>query len=160
MPKAFYSIVLDHPADAVWAVIRPFDHYAWAGVESETIIEGGKAGDQVGAIRRITIDQNTVRRQVLLAHSDRERSYSYGLCDPPHLPLRNFAATIRVTPVVASGGAFVEWWATFDCAADEADRWVNFFERDGFAVWLDALRRFMAAHPPRGARVSAGPGRS
>lgn len=45
MAHAFYSIVLDHPADAVWAVIRPFDHYAWAGVEGATVIEDGKAGD-------------------------------------------------------------------------------------------------------------------
>ena len=47
MAKSYYSIVLAHPADEVWAVIRPFDHYAWAGVDSETIIEEGKAGDQV-----------------------------------------------------------------------------------------------------------------
>ena len=39
MPKSYYSMVVDHPAADVWAVIRPFDHYAWAGVESETIIE-------------------------------------------------------------------------------------------------------------------------
>lgn len=44
MAKSYYSIVLDHPADDVWSVIRPFGHYAWAGVESNTIIEDGKAG--------------------------------------------------------------------------------------------------------------------
>ena len=52
MARSYYSVMLYHPADEVWAVIRPFDHYAWAGVESETIIEHGKAGDQVGAVRR------------------------------------------------------------------------------------------------------------
>jgi hypothetical protein len=144
MAKAFYSIVLDHSADDVWEVIRLFDHYAWAGVESETTIEAGKAGDQVGAVRRIAIDDKTIRRQVLLAHSDCDRSYTYGLCDPPYLPLRNYAATIRVTPVTESNKAFVEWWATFDCAAEDHDRWVGFFEKDGFAKWLEALRRFMA----------------
>lgn len=144
MAKAFYSTVLDHPADAVWAVIRPFDHYAWAGVESETTIEGGKAGDQVGAVRRIALGDGVIRRQVLLAHSDVERSYSYGLCDPPYLPLQDYVATIRVTPVVETKAAFVEWWATFDCAADERARWVGYFETQGFAAWLAALRRFMS----------------
>ena len=43
MAKSYYSVVLDHPANEVWSAIRPFDHYAWAGVESETIIEEGKA---------------------------------------------------------------------------------------------------------------------
>src|SRR5205809_7672925 len=29
MPRAFYSIVLDHSADDVWTVIRSFDAYTW-----------------------------------------------------------------------------------------------------------------------------------
>jgi hypothetical protein len=144
MPRAFYSVVLDHPAEAVWAVIRAFDHYAWAGVEAETTIEGGKAGDQVGAVRRIVLSDNSVRRQILLAHSDIDRFYSYSLCDPPYLPLRNFVATIRVTPIVQDDNAFVEWWATFDCAERENDHWIGFFEKEGFAKWLAALREFMA----------------
>jgi hypothetical protein len=143
MARSYYSIILDHGADAVWAAIRPFDHYAWAGVESETIIEDGKVGDQVGAIRRVATGDKTIR-QILLAHSDPGRSYSYALCDPPPFPVRNYTATIRVAPVVESGQAFVEWWATFDCAADEYDRWVRHFEMEGFAKWLAALRRFMA----------------
>jgi hypothetical protein len=144
MAKAFYSIVLDHPADEVWAAIRPFDHYAWAGIEAETTIEAGKAGDQVGAVRRISMGDGAIRRQVLCAHSDCDRSYSYALSDPPYLPVRNYIATIRVTPVVETDQAFVEWWATFDCAAEEHDRWVGQFENEGFARWLAALRRFMA----------------
>jgi polyketide cyclase/dehydrase/lipid transport protein len=143
MAKSHYSIVLNHPAEEVWAVIRPFDHYAWAGVQSETSIEAGKAGDQVGAIRRITMGEKIIR-QILLAHSDLERSYTYALCDPPPFPVRNYVATIRVAPIVESDTAFVEWWATFDCAAEEYDRWTNHFEKEGFAKWLSALRHFMA----------------
>ena len=94
MAKSYYSIALDSSAEEVWAVIRPFDHYAWAGVESETIIEAGKAGDQVAAIRRVTVGDKVIR-QLLLAHSDLDRSYTYALCDPPPLPVRNYIATIR-----------------------------------------------------------------
>jgi len=143
MPNAYYSTLVNHPAAEVWAVIRPFDHYTWAGVQGETTIESGKAGDQVGAIRRITTGDKIVR-QILLAHSDRERSYTYALCDPPLFPVRNYVATIRIAPVVASNETFVEWSATFDCAADECDRWANHFEKEGFAKWLSALCDFMA----------------
>src|SRR5205823_5375927 len=122
-------------------VIRPFDHYAWAGVEGETVIEDGKAGDQVGAVRRVTLPDRVIR-QKLLAHSDIERFYTYHFCEPA--PVRNYVATIHVVPVVASRHAFVEWQASFDCAEDERDRWVRQFEQEGFAVWLAALRRFMA----------------
>ena len=152
MPAAFYSVVLDHPAADVWKVIRLFDRYAWAGVPATTI-EDGRAGDQIGAVRRIETGDGIVRRQVLLGHSDQDRSYTYAICDPPYLPLENYVSTIRVTPVVESGKAFVEWSATFDCAADERARWVNFFENDGFAKWLGALREFMA----QGEEVPSGP---
>jgi hypothetical protein len=144
MAKSYYSIVLDNSAEEVWAVIRPFDHYAWAGVESQTIIEGGKAGDQVAAIRRVTMGDKIIR-QILLAHSDIDRSYTYALCDPPPFPVRNYIATIRVAPIVETNKAFVDWWATFDCAAEEYDRWTKHFEKEGFAKWLAALRRFMQA---------------
>ena len=141
MAKAYYSTVLDHSADDVWLVIRPFGHHAWAGVESETVLEDGKAGDQVGAVRRVALPGRVIRQQ-LLAHSDVERSYTYFFCEPA--PVRDYVATIRVTPVIETGQAFVEWSATFDCAAEERDLWVGQFEKEGFAVWLTALRWFMA----------------
>jgi hypothetical protein len=142
MAKSYYSTVLNHSAEDVWKVIRPFDHYAWAGVQSEILIEDGKSSDQVGAVRRITVGDQTIR-QTLLAHSDVERSYAYSLCDPSPYPVRHYIATIRVTPVVDLNKAFVEWWATFDCAAEELERWTRHFEKEGFAKWLSALRGFM-----------------
>lgn len=142
MAEAFYSVVLDHPAEAVWSVIRPFGHYAWAGVEAETVIEEGKADTEVGAVRCVRMPGRTIR-QKLLAHSDRERSYTYSFLEPA--PVRNYVATIRVTPVAETGQAFVDWRARFDCAPDERERWLDQFEKKGFAVWLAALRRFMSS---------------
>jgi len=143
MAKAYYSTVLDYRADDVWAVIRRFDHYAWAGVEADTVIEDDKRGDQVSAVRRVTTGNN-VLRQKLLAHSDHDRSYTYCLVDPSPFPVRDYTATIRVGEVVADNTAFVEWWATFDCDLGERNRWVEHFERRGFATWLTALDKFMA----------------
>ena len=73
MARAYYSTVLDHTAERVWHVIRPFDHYAWAGVTAETVIEDGRRGDQVGSIRRVSYNGNLIRQQ-LIAHSDVDRS--------------------------------------------------------------------------------------
>ena len=154
MARAYYSTVLDHPADAVWSVIRSFGYYGWAGVPGETIIEGGRHGDRIGSVRRFTNGEKAVR-QVLHAHSDLDRSYSYtSLSDLP-VPARDYLATIRVTPVVDGGRAFVEWWATFDAAPDDLGLCIDFFENKGFSVWLGALREFMSAgrlsdpHPER-----------
>jgi hypothetical protein len=140
MAKSFYSTVLDHSADAVWAFIRSFGDYAWAGVESATIIEDGKAGDQVGAIRRVQVGERLIRQQ-LLAHSDIDRSYTYAFLEPA--PVRNYQAIIRIVPVVETGRAFVQWSATFDCAEDAVERWTHTFAHDGFAVWLASLRKVM-----------------
>jgi hypothetical protein len=57
--------------------------------------------------------------------------------------VKDYAATIRVMPVIESGKAFVEWWATFDCASEDRAAMVDRFENQGFAVWLGALRKFM-----------------
>jgi len=154
MARSYYSTVLDHRADEVWAVIRPFDHYAWAGVPSQTVIENGRRGDQVSAVRRVAIGDR-ITRQALLAHSDAERCYTYALLDPPPFPVCDYVATIRVTPVVETDTAFVEWWATFDCAAEERERWVRHFEREGFAKWLGALRAFMR-NEEQGRQAQAG----
>jgi Polyketide cyclase / dehydrase and lipid transport len=140
MAKSFYSMVLDHSADEVWAFIRSFGDYAWAGVESETIIEDGKSGDLVGAVRRVQVGERLIRQQ-LLAHSDIDRSYTYAFLEPAQV--RNYQATIRVVPVVETGEAFVQWSATFDCAEDAVERWTNTFTHDGFAVWLGSLRKVM-----------------
>lgn len=147
MATAVYSIVLDSAADDVWQVIRPFDHYGWAGVEGETIIEDGKAPDQVGAVRRFSSGDSIIR-QVLLAHSDVERSFTYAFrgCSP--VAVENYTATLRVLPVSADNRAFVEWSATFDCAPDERERWTTHFEQRGFATWLAALQRFMEKRRP------------
>jgi hypothetical protein len=140
MAKSLYSMVLDHSADEVWAFIRSFGDYAWAGVESETIIEDGKSGDQVGAIRRVQVGERLIRQQ-LLAHSDIGRSYTYAFLELA--PVRNYQATICIVPVVETGKAFVQWSATFDCAEDAVERWTNTFTYDGFAVWLASPRKVM-----------------
>lgn len=146
MAQTFYSLVLDHSAEAVWHVIRSFAEYDWSGVGSETVIEDGKAGDQVGAIRRVQAGDRVIRQQ-LLAHSDLERCYTYAFLEPA--PVRNYQATISVLPVVEDDKAFVQWRATFDCAEDAIDHWTRFFTRQGFAQWLGSLRRVMAEREAR-----------
>lgn len=143
MATAYFSTVLEHSAADVWALIRDFGNYAWAGVAGKTIIEDGRAGDAVGAVRSVRTGERHIRQR-LLAHSDLERSYTYEFAGAIPFPVRNYRATLRITPVVDGSKAFVEWSATFDCEPTELDRWSGYFEKDGFATWLGALRRHLA----------------
>jgi hypothetical protein len=143
MPKSYYSTIFEQSSDRVWSAIRDFGSYGWAGVVSNTHIEDGKAGDAVGCIRNVRTNDRILRQQ-LLAHSDRDRFYTYALREPIPFPLRDYVATLRITPVTDGARAFVEWWATFDCADNEHEHWTAHFT-GSFHQWLEALRRHLAA---------------
>jgi Polyketide cyclase / dehydrase and lipid transport len=80
MAKAYYSTVFSRSADDVWTVIRDFNNYAvWVDGAGESRIEGGKAGDAVGAVRNVLYNGKRIR-QSLLALSDPDRAMTYGFC--------------------------------------------------------------------------------
>jgi hypothetical protein len=142
MARAYYSTVLDRPAQDVWKIIRDFNNYpVWVGGAGESEIEGGKSGTTVGAVRNVLYQGHRIRQR-LLAQSDVECSQTYEFCDAPTLPVTGFQATLRVTPVIDGNRAFVEWWATFDCELDDVGGRTAFF-RDAFAGWLESLRRHL-----------------
>lgn len=142
MAKSYYSTVFDHPADRVWRVVRDFGNYTlWVDGVDDVHIEQGKAGDTVGAVRRVRMGDTQVRQR-LLAHSDRDRFYTYEACEPYRFPVRDFVATIRVMQVTEGNRAFVEWWATFDCVLEEQNQWTRHFAAS-FAHWLESLRRHL-----------------
>ena len=142
MSKSYYSTIFEQPADDVWGAIRNFNNYpVWVDGAGESEIEGGKSGDAVGAIRNVLYNGNR-RRQRLLVLSDVAREQTYCFEGEIPLPVKNFQATLRVTPVIDRDGAFVEWWASFDCESNALDERTAFF-RDAFAGWLGSLRRHM-----------------
>ena len=148
MARSYYSTVLDESAGMIWSVIRDFGNYAlWVDGVDDARIEDERPGDAVGAVRNVRMGETRIR-QKLLAHSDRERSYTYEFCEPCRLPVRDYVATIRVTPIVDGNRAFVEWWATFDVAVEDRDHWTEFFARP-FAIWLGRLRRGLAGEALR-----------
>ena len=143
MAKAYYSTVFAESADQLWNVVRDFGNYSlWVDEVDESYVEEGRSGDSVGAIRYARIGDKHVRQR-LLAHSDVARSYTYALREPYRFPFRNFEGTLRITPIVDGDKAFVEWWATFDCADGDYVRWTSFLN-ESFAKWLGSLRGYVA----------------
>jgi hypothetical protein len=140
MAKAYYSTVFEQPAAEVWKIVRDFNNYPiWVDGAGESRIEDGKSGDTVGAIRNVLYQRRQVRQR-LLAQSDVERSQSYEFCGAASLPLTDFQATLRITPVVDGDRAFVEWWATFDCDPACRDELTGTL-RGWFGKWLESLRK-------------------
>jgi hypothetical protein len=140
MAKAYASTVVDAPADRVWALLRDFNGLAaWHPAVTDSEIEDGKAGDQVGAVRSFHLQDGAHLRERLLSFSDVERCYSYNFEKTP-FAVENYHATLRVSPVTDSGKAFVEWSTTFDCAPEKIAEWVETFAGAVFKSGLDALK--------------------
>jgi Polyketide cyclase / dehydrase and lipid transport len=143
MTMAYYSTIFQEPAADIWEIVRDFNNYpVWVEGSGESLIEDGKSGDAVGAIRRVFYQGRHVRQR-LLALSDTERSQTYEFCGPAALPVMGFRATLRISEVVDGNRAFVEWWANFDCRPEQRDELTGIL-RGWFAKWLESLRVALA----------------
>lgn len=141
MSTSFFSVVIEHDVEAVWSAVRDFNGLAtWFDTAvTESHLEDGLDGATVGAIRSFQLGEARIREK-LLSLSDRDRSYSYSFCEPAPFPVDSYVATLSVTPVTATNQTLVQWWATFDCAADEREHWAQFFAAEVFAPALENLR--------------------
>jgi hypothetical protein len=120
MATAYYSTIFQEPAADIWEIVRDFNNYPiWVDGCGDSLIEGGKSGEAVGAIRSVLYQGRHIRQR-LLALSDTDRSQTYEFCDVA-LPVNGFRATLRISEVVDGNRAFVEWWANFDCGPGRRD---------------------------------------
>jgi hypothetical protein len=139
MAKAYYSTVFEQPATQVWEIVRDFNNYpVWVGGAGESRIEDGRSGDAVAAVRSVLYQERHIRQR-LLALSDVERAQTYEFCGAASLPVTDFQATLRISPIVDGDRAFVEWWATFDCDAACRHELTGIL-RTSFGKWLESLR--------------------
>ena len=122
MAKVYVSDIIDAPIDRVWALARDFNgHGDWHPLIAESHIEGGLPGDQVGCVRNFTLADGGRLRERLLSFSDLDHAFTYNIIVSP-MPIENYVATFRCTPVTERNATFVEWSAEFDVGPeDEAD---------------------------------------
>lgn len=133
----FKSAVIHAPVTEIWPVLRRFDGVVeWNPGVASAEIEGGKANDQVGCLRRLVLPDGGVIRETLLALDDRERSFTYDIVESP-LPVWSYVATQRFVPVTMGDSTFASWEVRFDVAQEDAEAMaevvgVGIFE-NGFA---------------------------
>jgi hypothetical protein len=139
MATAYYSTIFREPAADIWKIVRDFNNYTvWVGGDGESRIEDGKTGEAVGAVRNVLYQGRNIRQR-LLALSDIERSQTYEFCGAALLPVTGFQATLQIREIVDGDGAFVEWWAEFDCEPAQREELAGTL-RGWFAKWLESLR--------------------
>jgi hypothetical protein len=121
MPRVCVSSVVDAPAEKVWAIIRQFDACAeWLPFVRSSF------------------------REILVALSDAERSYSYNsytFVGSP-VPVRDHRTTLRVLPITDGDRSYVERSSRFEIAPEHDTQLVELMNRNFLAGLRSLAGRF------------------
>jgi hypothetical protein len=135
--SVYASTVVNTSADEVWSYLKDFGNLAeWLPGMTSCVIEEGVVS-QPGAVRRLE-GPGGLFRERLLVLDDASRSAIYEILECP-LPVTNYRATYRVSPVTDSGQAFIEWSATYE--AEDKAKLDKIFTRGVFEPGLAALHK-------------------
>ena len=141
MIRIYTSSVIDASADAVWAVIRDFNALpVWLPIVAESRIEDGQPSDKVGCVRAFRMRDGGRLREQLLSLSDYDYQCVYSILDSP-MPLTNYVATLKLTPVTDGQRAFAEWSAEFDCDPRDERELAHSIGQGVFQLGFDALKQ-------------------
>jgi hypothetical protein len=141
MARIYVSTVVNAPPTKVWARVRDFNGLPnWLPKVAESRIENGEPSDKVGCIRAFTLRNGDKLREQLLGLSDFDMFCTYSILDSP-MPLTNYVATLRLTPITDQDRTFMEWSAEFDCAAEKENDLVTGIGTGVFQVGFDTLKR-------------------
>lgn len=141
MARVYVSSVINAPAARVWERVRDFNGLPrWHPRIRESRIENGEPADKVGCVRDFRLQNGDRIREKLLGLSDHDLFCTYAILESP-MPIENYVATLRLTPVTDGERTFVEWSADFDCAPDAETDLVNGIGGNVFQGGFDALKR-------------------
>jgi uncharacterized protein YndB with AHSA1/START domain len=139
--RVYVSSVINAPAARVWERVRDFNGLPrWHPRIRESRIENGEPADKVGCIRDFRLQNGDRIREKLLGLSDHDLFCTYAILESP-MPIENYVATLRLTPVTDGDRTFVEWSADFDCAPDVEGDLVAGIGGNVFQGGFDALKR-------------------
>jgi len=134
--RVFTSVIIDAPIDKVWAAVRNFDGVAhWNPGVTVARMESG-APTETGHIRHLDIADGTVFRETLLAHSDRDYSYTYDIVEGP-LPCNNYVSTNRFISITDGNKTLGIWEGEFDCTPEDETELNHIV---GTLIYRDAMR--------------------
>ena len=146
MAHVYVSDVIAQPVDSVWAFSRNYNgHGDWHPIIEKSEIEGGGPSDQVGCVRAFVTADGGFLRERLLTFSDADRFFTYSILESP-MPIRNYLATYRCTPITEREATFVEWWADFDVSPEDEANIRERVGRNTFAAGIRAIAERLQDH--------------
>ncbi|WP_419911716.1 SRPBCC family protein [Hoeflea sp.] len=144
MARVYISSVIDVPAARVWERVRDFNGLPrWHPAIRDSRIENGEPADKVGCVRDFYLQNGDRIRERLLGLSDYDMFCTYSILESP-MPLTDYIATIRLTPITDGDRCFAEWTAEFECEEAEEEGLVTGIGNDVFQAGFSALKRQLA----------------
>jgi hypothetical protein len=141
MARVYVSSVINAPAAKVWERVRDFNGLPrWHPAIRESRIENGEPSDKVGCVRDFYLQNGDRLREQLLGLSDYDMFCTYSILESP-MPLQNYIATLRLTPITDGDRTFAEWTAEFDCAPEAAEDLVSGIGGNVFQGGFESLKR-------------------
>lgn len=141
MARVYVSSVIEAPADKVWEWIRDFNALPrWHPRIRDSRIEDALPSDKVGCIRNFSLQNGDNIREQLLGLSDYDMFCTYAILESP-MPIEDYVATLRLTPVTDGARSFGEWSAEFSCNPDKEADLVAGIGGNVFQAGFDALKR-------------------
>jgi hypothetical protein len=149
MARAYASIVLKAPVEAVWGLVRDFNALPkWGRGVTRSKIEEGLDSDVVGCVRSLATKDGGHVRERLLSLDDANYSFAYNF-EKPAFPIRHYIASVRLYPITHTDETFAEWESTFDEAAGDEGKYEAIISRDVFAANWGNLAKIIAAKKPK-----------
>jgi len=141
MARVYASSVIGASAEAVWERVRDFNGLPkWHPTIRDSRIEDALPADKVGCIRNFHLQNGDLIRERLLGLSDFDLYCTYEILESP-MPLEDYIATLRLTPITDGNRCFIEWSAEFNCDPDRENDLVAGIAGNVFQTGFDALKR-------------------
>ena len=141
MARVYVSSVIEASSAKVWERVRDFNALPrWHPAIRESRIENGEPSDKIGCVRDFRLQNGDRIRERLLGLSDYDLFCTYSILESP-MPLTDYVATLRLTPVTDKDRTFIEWSAEFNCAADAESDLVDGIGQNVFQAGFDSLKR-------------------
>ncbi len=141
MARVYVSSIIDAPAASVWERVRDFNGLPrWHPAIRESRIENGEPSDKIGCVRDFRLQNGDRLREKLLGLSDFDLFCTYSILESP-MPLTDYIATLRLTPITDGDRTFIEWTAEFECEEADEEDLVSNIGSGVFQGGFDALKR-------------------
>lgn len=140
MVRVVTSTVIDAPVETVWEVLRDFNgHDRWHPIVKDSHVERGMTFDRVGCVRNFHLQDGSNLRELLLTLSDADMAFSYCLLDTP-VPLLNYVAHVRLSPVTDGDRTFWHWESRFDTPPGREKELHDMVATNVYQGGFDAIR--------------------